>query len=270
MTLQATSLTIRYPGRGLPALQGASLRLDPGELAFVVGPNGSGKTTLQRALLGLTKLEQGRVFLDGLPIEQWKRADLAARIGALPQREEPVWPVAVRQSVAMGRWLHLPVFGDLTPADQAAIDRAMERADLLELSDRRIDTLSGGEWQRVRLARALAGEPAFLLLDEPTAALDISHQMQLLELLRSLADEGLGILVITHDLDLAVRFADRMLILKAGRIVADGTPEAILTPELLASVFDWQIDLEITPDGTPRVTPRRHSHPSPIELGGTL
>lgn len=257
MTLQATGLTVRYPGAAQPALDGVSLTLAPGEVVAVVGPNGSGKSTLLRALLGLLPLGAGGVTLDARPIGAWSRRELAEVVGALPQRDDSTFPLTVRESVLLGRWSRLGPVAAVTAADQAAVAAALRRCDVAGLEARRIDTLSGGEWQRVRVARALVASPRLLLLDEPTAALDVGHEMEIFELLHRLAAEGLGVLVITHHLNLAARFADRLILLDRGRTVAEGRPPEVLREEVVSAVFGWPVAVTSWCDGAPQVVPLR-------------
>jgi iron complex transport system ATP-binding protein len=239
------------------ALDAVSFALTSGELVAVVGPNGSGKTTLLRALLGLVAPEAGRVTLDGRAIHEWTRRALAENIAALPQREEPAFPLTVREALLMGRWARLGPIASVTEDDERAIADALARCDVTGFEHRGIETLSGGEWQRVRLARALASMPRLLLLDEPTSALDIGHEMELLELLRRLVADGLGVLVITHQLNLAARYADRVVLLDHGRVRADGPPADVLTAALLSEVFTWPVAVTPWRDGSPQVVPLR-------------
>lgn len=257
MILDAERVTFRYPGAARPALAGASFRVGPGEFVAIAGPNGSGKTSLLRALLGLARPEAGTVRLDGRPIADWPRAEFAERVGALPQREAPVFPTTVRETVLLGRWARLGPVAPVGPDDEAAVASALARCDVTGLGERSIETLSGGEWQRVRLARALVASPRLLLLDEPTAALDVGHAMELFELLRGLVADGLGVVVITHELSLAARYADRVVLLDHGAVVADGPVDAVLREELISRVFGWPIAIARLADGTPSLVPLR-------------
>ncbi len=257
MILEARGLTVRYGSAPRPALDGVSCRVGARELVAVVGPNGSGKTTLVRALSGLIALEQGRVLIQDVPLADWRRADLARVLGVVPQREEIVFPLRVAESVMLGRYARLGPLAAPAAADRGAVEAALERCDARSLAGRSIDTLSGGEWQRVRLARALAQEPTALVLDEPTGSLDVRHEMELLELIRSLVDGGLAGLVITHHLNLAARFADRMLLLSEGRLVVEGSPREVLREETLSRVFEWPVAVTTWCDGSPQVVPLR-------------
>jgi iron complex transport system ATP-binding protein len=256
MIIEATPLTVRYPGADRAALEAVPLTLAAGELVAVVGPNGSGKTTLLRALLRLAEVETGTVTVERRPLSEWQPRDLARVIGVVSQREEAVFPLRVRETVALGRYAHLGPVSATGAIDEAVITEAMRRADVLTMADRRTDTLSGGEWQRVRIARALAQEPRALLLDEPTASLDIRHEMEVLELARRLCGDGLGVLLVTHHLNLAARYADRLLLLHRGAIAAQGTPVAVLRPEILSPVFEWPVAIA-TWDGIPQIVPLR-------------
>lgn len=261
MKLQADGIRVEYPQATTPALDQVSFSLERGEFVAVAGPNGSGKTTLLRALLGLVPVQHGRVTLDGRPLRSWSRRELAETVGAMPQREEPAFPLTVEEAVLMGRWSRLGPVAATGPDDRRAITDALARCDLAGFERRAIDTLSGGEWQRARLARALAVEPRLLLLDEPSAALDIGHEMALFELLASLVRDGLGLLVITHDLNLAARYADRMLLLHQGQPVAAGTPAEVLGEELVSSIFGWPVAVALTAEGIPQVLPQRRLPP---------
>ncbi len=257
MILEAKDLTVEYRGAGRPALDGVSLRVAPQELVVVGGPNGSGKTTLLRALLGLLPLERGSATLDGKSIGSWRRGALAKVVGVVPQREEVVFPLSVSQTVMLGRYPHLGPLAPEGPVDREAVLKALRRCDVESLADRKVDTLSGGEWQRVRVARALAQQPRILVLDEPTASLDVRHEMELFELVRTLVVEGLAGLVVTHELNLAARFADRIVLLSEGRLAAEGTPGEVFRPEILARVFQWPVAVTTLPEGAPQVIPLR-------------
>lgn len=257
MSLVAATVSVRFAGLARPALDAVSLALEGTHLVAVVGPNGSGKTTLLRALTGVLPPSSGSVSLEGKGIESWRPGALARVLAVVTQREEPVFALRVDEAVMFGRYAHLGPFSAPNTADHEAVRTALARCDLDGLAERRIDTLSGGEWQRVRLARALAQDPRLLVLDEPTAALDIRHEMQIFELIRRLVDEGLGAVVVTHHLNLAARFADQMLLLSEGRTVAAGTPAEVLQSATLERVFGWPVAVTPWTDGAPQVTPLR-------------
>jgi len=234
MTLAAENIGVRLGSRQL--LADVSLTLKPGELVFLLGPNGAGKTTLLRTIAGLVPAS-GRVL--------WKDTDLArmnirerARLMAyIPQGHVAHWPVTAREVVAIGRFPHASSLSRLLAADDAAIDKALASADAQHLADRIVTELSGGERARVMLARALAVEAPVLLADEPVAALDPEHQIGMAQLMRQLARDGRAVLAVVHDLTLASRFGDRVIVLNAGRVVAKGEPLQTLTPDLLRQVF---------------------------------
>jgi len=178
-------------------------------------------------------------------------------VGVVPQREDNLFPQRVRETVLLGRYPHLSVWGRERAEDHAAVERALQACDAQHLADRWLWTLSGGEYQRVRVARALAQEPKLLVLDEPGMSLDLKHEMGLFELVRSLVDtSGLGVLMITHDLNLAARFADSLLLLEGGRAVASGAPAEVLTQQTVETVFSWPVVMQ-TIDGRPQMIPLR-------------
>ena len=261
LTLQ--SVRYRYPGVSVDAVADVSLDVRPGQCHAVLGPNGSGKTTLLRIALGLVTPTAGSAEIAGRPAAAWPRRELARLVGVVAQREDNLFPQRVRETVLLGRYAHLPLWGGERAADHAAVNRALERCDALALADRGIWTLSGGEYQRVRLARALAQEPRLLVLDEPTISLDVRHEMELFELVRALVDgHGLAAVLITHHVNLAARFADRVLLLSGGQLAAQGAPGAVLTRDTVERVFDWPVAIEAF-DGRPQMIPlRRPKEPS--------
>jgi iron complex transport system ATP-binding protein len=234
------------------------MQVPDGSLYAVLGPNGSGKSTLMRALLGVTPVDEGRVLLDERETSSWSRRDLARAVGVVPQSEMIAFPLTVREMVGMGRYPYLGSIGGEGDSDRRAVKEAMSVCDVDLLGARDVMTLSGGELQRVRIARALAQQPRALVLDEPTASLDIRHEMAILELLRKSASDGMTIVLVTHGLDLAARFADRVLLLDGGRVAAEGPPSEVMRSDVLEAVYRWPIAVEIDPStGTPRVTPLR-------------
>jgi iron complex transport system ATP-binding protein len=240
------------------------MEVPAGTLYAVLGPNGSGKSTLMRGLLGLLPSSGGDVAIEGRSLDRWTRRELARAVGAVSQTEQVAFPITVAEMVGMGRYPHL---GPLTPsraADHRVVEDALRRCDALTLVDRDVTTLSGGELQRVRIARALAQEPRALVLDEPTASLDIRHEMAILQLLRGSADQGMTVLLITHHLDLAGRFADRLLLLDQGTVAAEGEPGEVLRQEVLSRVYQWPVAVEPDPvTGSPRITPLSDGTPPP-------
>ncbi|MBK6663559.1 MAG: ABC transporter ATP-binding protein [Thermoflexaceae bacterium] len=224
-------------------VQECSFAVNAGEVVALAGPNGAGKSTALRAAAGLLKPSAGQVLLDGRPLHQWHRRERARRIAYLPQF--PTLPALfkVRDAVAMGRAPHIPMLGAESEADRAAAARALGRAGLATLAERPVDELSGGERQRVALARAFAQEPAILLLDEPTANLDLRYQRAILGTLRADAERnGLGCLVVIHDLSLAAQFCHRLILLGEGRVAADGPPAEVLSAPLLSHLYGTALE----------------------------
>jgi len=267
MRIEASGLTVRYPGAKRPALDGVDLEVPSGSFHAVIGPNGSGKSTLMRALLGIRGIDAGEVRIGERPLESWSRRELAQRVGAVAQAEAMPFPMTVRQLVAMGRYAHLGALQSEQTRDIEAIEGALDRCDAVELADRSVQTLSGGELQRVRIARALAQQPSALVLDEPTAALDVRHEMGILELLRGSAECGITVVWITHHLDLAARYSDGVLLLREGRVAASGSPGDVLTEPILEEVYGWPMSVRPDPDtGRPRIS-ARESGPRPPGSG---
>jgi iron complex transport system ATP-binding protein len=244
LIFEADRASYRYPGAARDALDTVSLAVREGELVALVGPNGSGKTTLARMLLGVLQPTGGSVRVLGRPAAAWSRRVLARVAGVVVQREEPAFPLSVWEAVSMGRYAHLGALGALRPEDHEAVRRALSRCDVEQLAGRWVGTLSGGEWQRVRLARALAQEPRALVLDEPTANLDVRHEMEVLELVAELVrQDRLAALVVTHHVNLAARYADRIVVLEEGRVRAAGPPGDVLTKVVLERVFAWPVEV---------------------------
>lgn len=232
-TLKVNGLRFRRGGRIV--LDSIDLQLQSGSITAVLGPNGAGKSTLLSCIAGLLDTAPDTIELDGSSLASMPAMQRARRIAFLPQTPEIAWAVDVATLVSLGR---IPFQGVSSEAeDRAAIARAMDRTRVAQWSDRTVTTLSGGERARVLLARILAGESAWILADEPFTGLDPSHQFEAAELLRSVADQGCGVVLTIHDLTLAARIADRVVILDDGRIVADGAPQDALTPRILREVY---------------------------------
>jgi iron complex transport system ATP-binding protein len=227
-------------------LRDASVAIAPGQFVALVGPNGSGKSTMLRLLAGLWPATSGVVTLDGVPIGRLKRRDVARAIALVPQDTHVAFAFTVREVVAMGRHAHLGRFAREGERDRAAIAKAMARADVAWLADRDATALSGGERQRVLIARSLATEARHLLLDEPTASLDVAHALDVLTLCRRLADDGHAVAVALHDLNLARRFATDAVLLRAGTIVAAGPAARVLSPEAVSDVFGVDVAIART------------------------
>jgi len=256
--IRFADVVLRYRGASEPAVQGVSLEAIAGHVTAIVGPNGSGKSTLVRALLGRLPLEAGAMTLEGLSMDRLARRDVATMMAVVPQREEPVFPMSVRDYIALGRHPHGGPFAGRNASDREAIDCAIARADVVAFLDRATDALSGGEWQRVRIARALAQGGRALVLDEPTTFLDIAHEMAVFELLDALAREGHAVLLVSHQLNLVARFADHIALLHHGRIAAAGTPADVMRGEVLERVYEWPLVITRDPAvGAPVLVPLR-------------
>lgn len=238
--LSAEHLRVTLNGR--PVVADVSADFAPGELTGIVGPNGAGKSTLVRAMLSLVPFE-GRVLVDGK--EHLARAERARRIAYLPQGQSLHWPLTVERLVGLGRLPHLGPMSRLSDADTAAIEAAMARADVATLRGRDATGLSGGELARALLARALAVEAPVLIADEPLASLDPGHQIDVMELLRAEARDGGTVIAVLHDLGMAARYCDRLLLIDEGRIVADGPPTDVLTSANLRRVYGVEADVTL-------------------------
>ena len=251
--LEGLGLKVSYGA--LRVLHGVDVAVRPGQLVGVIGPNGSGKSTLLRTLAGVHPPDAGEVQLDARPARRGR--DLARRLATVFQGEGVPFPFTVRELVTLGRFPHAPAGLGWRQADHAAVARVLERLELTDLAERRFDELSGGEQKRVLLARALAQEPQFLLLDEPTAALDLHHQVGLLELLSELrASRSLGILAVLHDLNLVAQYCDRVVLLAGGRVRCEGTPTEVLVYPVLKEVFGVELYI-----GVNELTGTLHVHP---------
>jgi len=251
-------VVVQYPRAARAALDAVSLDAVRGRITAVVGPNGSGKSTLVRALVGRVELQSGSIELDGASIDGATRRHLATRVAVVTQREEPAFPLEVREYIALGRYPHLGVWRSSTRADVEAIDRAVRLTETESFVNRPITELSGGEWQRVRLARALAQGGDAIVLDEPTTFLDVGHEMAIFELLSRLAAEGQAVLLVSHQLNLVARFADHMVLLSAGRVEAAGDPATVMQGSVLERVYEWPLVVSRDPAvGAPTLVPLR-------------
>ena len=248
----------RYPRASRPAVDGVSFDVPRGVITAIAGPNGSGKSTLVRALLGRVPLAGGAIFVDGDDVAQLERRELARRVAVVSQREEPAFPVSVRDYVALGRHPHTPLWGGADPNAEASIAKAITDAEVSPFVDRTTDELSGGEWQRVRIARALAQDARALVLDEPTTYLDIAHEMAAFELLDALARRDQAVLVVSHQLNLIARFAHRVVLLHRGTVAAAGPPGDVMRGDVLEQVYEWPLVVTRDPAvGAPALLPLR-------------
>ncbi len=232
------------------AVDGVDLIVRPGEMVGIVGPNGAGKSSLMAILAGVRSSYEGSCRFAGREIAAWDRRALARRVAFIPQSLRLEFPFTAEQVVFMGRTPHCRGLFE-TAADRAAVDRALDLTDARQFANRPFGELSGGEKQRVVLASALAQEPEALLLDEPTTFLDLQHQLGLYSLLRELAREGKAILAVTHDLNLAATYSDRLVVIACGQAVADGPPRQVLQAEMVERVFGAKVEVIETAAGKP-------------------
>lgn len=236
----AHGLEFRYDSH--LALAGISLRIERGDMVALIGPNGAGKSTLLKCLTRALRPRCGAVLVEGRDIGRLGARELARRIGMVPQAQTLDFDFTVEEIVAMGRHPYLPPFGGLRPADLEAVRQALEATGTGSLAERPVSSLSGGEQQRVTLARALAQEPEILLLDEPTAHLDIAYQVEIMEMVRDLnRRRGMTVLAAVHDLNLAARYFPRFLLLAGGKILAAGRAEQVLRPEILRRAYGVEV-----------------------------
>lgn len=229
------SATVGYPG--VTVVRDATLAVVPGEVVGLIGPNGAGKSTLLRAVTGTARISGGLVTLGGRSLAELGPRDRARIVGVVPQNVSAAFSFSAREFVLMGRHPHLGRLQQTSAGDLALAEEVMARTDTLRLADEPVDTLSGGDLQRLALAQALAQQPSVLLLDEATSHLDLNHRLQVLDLVRELADGGLAVLAVFHDLDLAARFSDRLGVVDAATLGPIGPPPEVLTAPLLARVF---------------------------------
>jgi len=264
--IEVEGLSFRYytkEGRGrMWTLDHLSFHVDAGEILGIVGPNGSGKSSLLKILSGLLRVGGGDVLLGGTSLQKRSQADIARLVAVVPQEYAQVFPFTVAETVLMGRFPHRTVrwwsmgIGDETASDLASAHQAMVDTDVVSLADRLVSDLSGGERQRVVIARALAQEPKILLLDEPTAFLDINHQIEICSLIGRLrAERQLTVVLVSHDLNVASQYCDLVLMLKEGQLCRIGSPEETIRPEVLRIVYGCDVVVDAPPQtGRPRVT----------------
>lgn len=233
--LAVSHLSCRRNGQQI--LQSSNFSLSGGELVILLGPNGVGKSTLIQASLGLVNAQTGTVTLDGCDVLRMRPAERSRSIAYLPQAKQLAWPLRVRDVVSLGRYPHTETSGGLTQTDWNIVGKALKDCDLEDLADRRVDCLSGGELARVHVARAFSTHAKIIVADEPTGSLDPRQAFAFMNIIRNFVTDGGGALIVTHDLALAHRFADRLLWMHDGQIVADGSPEETFTPKRCAEVY---------------------------------
>ena len=242
--LVATSASFAYRQSGPLVVNGVSMTVERGDLVGIIGPNGSGKTTLLKLLAGTLSPQSGSMDLNGRPIAAWSRRDVARRIAYVPQETYAPFDFTVRDIVLMGRYPHLGRFELEEPSDLAIARRALDATGTAAFESRMFRTLSGGEKQRVVIASALAQSPELLLLDEPTASLDIGHQLEVQTLLRDLnRTSGVTMVLSTHDLNLAAALCRRLVMLREGRLIGQGPTDAVLTAEAVRSLYDVRAEV---------------------------
>ena len=250
MRLSTENLTVGY-GKG-PIVKGVDVDIPPGKITALLGPNGCGKSTLLKTLSRILKAQSGQVLWQGEPIEQVASRTLAQHLALLPQSQEPPEGVTVREAVAYGRSPYTGFWGQLSAQDKQIVDEAMQATGVASFADKAVSDLSGGQRQRVWLALTLAQDTDFILLDEPTTYLDINHQVELMKLMRSLNQQGKTIVTVLHDINQACRYCDHLIVMQDGHIVSEGSPAQVMTPDLLARVFELDAEIHLDPiAGTP-------------------
>lgn len=256
--IAVNELVISYPGARANAVDGVSFNSPRGQITALAGPNGSGKSTVVRALLGRVDIKGGRATIDGEDARRVEPSALALKMAVVPQREETTFAMRVRDYVGLGRFPHLGLWRSPDVEDHEAIDAALEQSGVADLAGRSTDALSGGEWQRVRIARALAQRTPALVLDEPTTFLDVAHEMAIFELLASLSRTGLAVLLVSHQLNLLARFADTIVLLDHGRVAVSGVPGEVMKAERLEAIYGWPVVVTRDPAvGAPALVPLR-------------
>jgi ABC-type cobalamin/Fe3+-siderophores transport system ATPase subunit len=253
-----TDLVVSYAQARRNAVDGVSFTVPRGQLTALAGPNGSGKSSIVRALLRRADIVRGAVTLDDRDVRTFSYGELAKLVAVVPQREEAAFPTRVREYVALGRYPHLGLWRAPAEDDARAVEDALGQAGVNDLAERNTDELSGGEWQRVRIARALAQKTPALVLDEPTTFLDVAHEMAIFELLSSLARSGLAVLLVSHQLNLVARFADTIVLLDEGKIASSGSPAEVMKAEKLEAIYRWPVVVTRDPAiGAPALVPLR-------------
>jgi ABC-type cobalamin/Fe3+-siderophores transport system ATPase subunit len=256
--IEVADLVVSYHRAPRNAVDGVSFVAPRGQLTALAGPNGSGKSSIVRALLRRADVIRGAVTIDGRDVNTLSFAELARDVAVVPQREEAAFPTRVREYVALGRYPHLGLWRAPASEDDRAIATALTQAGIDDLAERDTDALSGGEWQRVRIARALAQQTPAIVLDEPTTFLDVAHEMAIFELLSSLARSGLAVLLVSHQLNLVARFADTIVLLDEGKVATSGAPADVMQADRLELIYRWPVVITRDPAvGAPALVPLR-------------
>ena len=256
--IEVADLVVSYHRAPRKAVDGVSFVAPRGQLTALAGPNGSGKSSIVRALLRRADVIRGAVTIDGRDVNTLSYAELARDVAVVPQREEAAFPTRVREYVALGRYPHLGLWRAPAAEDDRAIATALSQAGIDDLAERDTDALSGGEWQRVRIARALAQQTPAIVLDEPTTFLDVAHEMAIFELLSSLARSGLAVLLVSHQLNLVARFADTIVLLDEGKVATSGPPADVMQADRLELIYRWPVVITRDPAiGAPALVPLR-------------
>ena len=263
--LRTRALTVSYGTA--PVLRALDVEIPDNALTVIVGPNACGKSTLLRSLARMLRPTAGSVLLDGRSVAELSSKEYARELGLLPQSATAPDGMSVADLVARGRYPHQGLFRQWSTRDEAVVAEAMGATSVAELADRPVDSLSGGQRQRAWLAMALAQETPLLLLDEPTTYLDITHQLEVLDLARSLVTGGRTVVAVLHELNLAFRYADHLVVMAGGEIVATGAPSTVVTPELMQQVYDLECRIVADPvSGTPLVVPELRPVPARTEV----
>jgi iron complex transport system ATP-binding protein len=256
--VEFVDVSLAYARGGPHVVHRVSLTAAAARITAIVGPNGSGKSSLVRGVLGLMPEREGSIRVAGIDLLHATLRDVSARVAVMPQRESLAFPMLVRDYVGLARTPFLGLWTALSLRDRALIDAAMERADVTAFATRRTDALSGGEWQRVRLARALAQDTPVLLLDEPTTFLDIAHEMATFETLSREARSGRTVILVSHTLTLVARFADQIVLMHNGQVAAAGAPRDVMQAATLEAVYGWPLVVSHDPAvGAPTLVPLR-------------
>ncbi|QSB03982.1 ABC transporter ATP-binding protein [Natronoglycomyces albus] len=255
MELEVVDVVASFPG--VPAVRGVSLEVPEGSIVAIVGPNGCGKSTLLKTIARLHKPDSGRILMRGDDVWSLKPREVAHRIALLPQSPLAPEAITVRHLISFGRHPHQGLLRQWSQSDDEAVYRAMVDTGVVALADRPLETLSGGQRQRCWLAMSLAQETPLLALDEPTSALDLGHAVEVLELIRAAADHGRTAIMVLHDLVAAARYADIVVAMKEGLVVAKGSPSAVVTTDLVRELYEVESDVVLAPsDGVPVVIPK--------------